>query len=206
GNPLGPGLHQLGLETGRDGLLYVPAGYRPDRPAPLVVMLHGASGDARGGIDPFLALADEAGLLLLAPDSRRATWDVILGDFGPDVQFIDRALRHVFERYLVDPDHIAIEGFSDGASYALSLGLTNGDLFDSIIAFSPGFLAPGDLTGSPEVFISHGVNDEVLPISRTSRRIVPSLERRYDLQYEEFDGPHVVPADMAQMAVRRFLS
>ncbi|HEX2149099.1 MAG TPA: phospholipase, partial [Actinomycetota bacterium] len=70
----------------------------------------------------------------------------------------------------------------------------------------PGFLAPGEVTGSPEVFISHGVNDEVLPISRTSRRIVPSLQRRYDLQYEEFDGPHVVPADMVQMAVRRFLS
>src|SRR5215218_10839091 len=54
--PAAPGLHQL-----TDALLYVPTGYRPDTPAPLAVMLHGAGGDARGGIDPFLPLADAAG-------------------------------------------------------------------------------------------------------------------------------------------------
>lgn len=203
--PLGPGLHQLGLETGRDGLVFVPAGYRAGVPAPLVVMLHGARGDARGGIDPFLGLADEAGLLLLAPDSRLSTWDVILGDFGPDVAFLDRALEFVFERYSVDPDRIAIEGFSDGASYALSLGLTNGDLFDSILAFSPGFLSPGKVSGSPAIFISHGTRDRVLPIDSTSRRIVPSLRRVYDLQYTEFDGPHVIPPELAREALLRFL-
>jgi phospholipase/carboxylesterase len=35
---------------------------------------------------------------------------------------------------------VALGGFSDGASYALSLDLTNGDLFASLIAFSPGFI------------------------------------------------------------------
>ena len=33
-------------------------------------------------------------------------------------------------------------GFSDGASYALSLGAANGDLFTHIAAFSPGFMRP----------------------------------------------------------------
>lgn len=60
--------------------------------------------------------------ILLAPDSRGRTWDFILGDYGPDVRFIDRALDHVFKRYNVHPGHIGIAGFSDGASYALSLG------------------------------------------------------------------------------------
>ncbi len=32
------------------------------------------------------------------------------------------------------------QGFSDGASYALSLGVPNGDLFTHIVAFSPGFM------------------------------------------------------------------
>jgi len=56
-------------------------------------MLHGAGGDAQGGISPFLGLADGAGLALLAPDSSGRTWDVLAGGYGPDVRFVDRALE-----------------------------------------------------------------------------------------------------------------
>ncbi len=65
---------------------------------------------------------------------------LLRGGFGPDVRFIDKALSKVFGSYRIDPSHLAVAGFSDGASYALSLGLPNGDLFSHIIAFSPGFM------------------------------------------------------------------
>ena len=196
------GLHPLGLGDRRDGLLYVPDGYRPDRPAPLVLMLHGAGGVAQHGLDPFMGVADEAGLLLLAPDSRRQTWDVLVGGYGPDIDFIDRALAQTFSRFVVDPGHIAVEGFSDGASYALSVGITNGDLFTHVIAFSPGFAAPADQRGAPRLFISHGVEDNVLPIDRCSRRIVPRLRGAgYDLHYLEFDGGHWVPPEIVAEAL-----
>ena len=101
----------------------------------------------------------------------------------------------------VDPARIGIGGFSDGASYALSLGVANGDLFTHVLAFSPGFIAPAVRRGKPRIFISHGTRDEVLPIDRTSRTIVPDLERRgYDVRYREFNGPHTVPADLAREA------
>jgi phospholipase/carboxylesterase len=143
-----PGLQPLGLEAGRDGPLYVPASHAAGRPAPLVLMLHGAGGNARGGLRFFLDRADAAGLLLVAPESRLATWDVLVGGYGPDVAYVDRALAQVFARYAVDPSRVAVEGFSDGASYALSLGLTNGDLFTHVLAFSPGFAAPETPRGS----------------------------------------------------------
>jgi predicted esterase len=204
--PEAPGLHQLGLDSRRDGLLYVPAGYRPDNPAPLVVMLHGAGGNARGGIEPFLPLADDAGLLLVAPRSRAPTWDVIGSSYGADVAFIDRVLSHVFDRFAVDPGRLAIEGFSDGASYALSLGLSNGDLFTHLIAFSPGFCAPSYPVDSPKIFITHGTEDRVLPIDRTSRILWPRLEGSgYDVVYDEFRGGHTVPAEEAKRAVDWFL-
>ncbi len=199
------GLQPLGLDDKRDGLLYVPAGYQADRPAPLVVMLHGAGGNARHGLAPLLPLADAAGLILLAPDSRRRTWDIILGQYGPDIAFIDRALTHTFGHYAVDPAHIAAGGFSDGASYALSVGITNGDLFTHIIAFSPGFMAPAGQQGEPRLFISHGTRDPVLPIDVCSRRIVPQVQRAgYDVRYQEFDGGHTVPAEIAREAVEWF--
>jgi phospholipase/carboxylesterase len=202
-----PGLHALNLDPDRDALLYVPSGYRPEQPAPFVLSLHGAGGNETSGLYPLRDLADEAGLVLLSPASRQQSWDVIRGGYGPDVAFIDWALAATFARCAVDPDRLAVAGFSDGASYALSLGITNGDLFRHVMAFSPGFMVPADQRGKPRIFVSHGKKDQVLAIDRTSRRIVPQLARAgYDLQYREFDGPHTVPPEIAREALDWFVS
>jgi len=191
---------------GRGALLYVPPLYDPSRPAPLALMLHGAGGTASHGLGLLRAQADATGLILLAPASRRQTWDAIGGQFGPDVAAIDRALAHVFGRLTVDPDRLAVGGFSDGASYALSLGITNGDLFRHVLAFSPGFTAHAARHGSPRVFISHGTRDATLPIAACSRRIVPALRHAgYDVTYQEFDGPHTVPSHIAGEAMKWLL-
>src|SRR5215211_6201497 len=202
-----PGLHPLGLDRDRDAPLYVPTGYQPDQPAPFALSLHGAGGNETSGLYPLRDLADEAGLILLSPASRQSTWDVIRGGYGPDVAFIDRALVAAFARCAVDSKLLAVTGFSDGASYALSLGITNGDVFRHVMAFSPGFMAPADQRGEPRIFISHGKGDQVLAIDRTSRRIAPQLARAgYDVQYYEFDGPHTVPPEIARQALDWFLS
>ncbi len=201
------GLQSLGLSTKRDGLLYIPKNYQASQPAPLVVMLHGAGGDARGGLTPLQNLADAAGLILLAPTSVRQTWDVLYGEYGSDIILLDQALTQTFIRYAVDSHHIAIAGFSDGASYALSVGLTNGDLFTHVIAFSPGFIAPAGQIGEPRLFISHGTQDSVLPIDVCSRKIVPQVRRAgYDVLYREFDGPHTIPPAIADFALDWFLA
>ena len=201
------GLQDLDAGSGRGALLYVPAGYdAAARPAPLAVLLHGAGGAASGGLDLLRRRADATGLILLAPASQGRTWDVILGAYGPDADAIDRALAYVFTRYAVDPARVAVGGFSDGASYALSLGVSNGGLFTHVIAFSPGFMAPTRQEASPRVFVSHGTKDRVLSIDRCSRRLVPQLKRAgYDVRYREFDGPHTVPESIAQEALDWFV-
>jgi phospholipase/carboxylesterase len=180
----------------------VPTTYPARRPLPLIVTLHGASGDARGGLAPLGGMADELGLLLLAPESRQATWDVLLGGYGPDVDFIDRALTRTFDTYDVDPGRVMVGGFSDGASYALSLGITNGDVFAAVLAFSPGFSAAGRARGSPRIFMSHGKRDAVLPIDSTSRKLAPRLRRDgHEVRYVEFEGGHAVPPEIARSAL-----
>lgn len=173
----------------------------------MVLSLHGAGGNADGGLYPLRDLADEAGMILLSPASRGATWDVLLGGYGPDVEVLDRALDAAFDRCAVDPARLAVAGFSDGASYALSIGITNGDLFGHIMAFSPGFAAPAAERGDPRVFVSHGTRDAVLGIDATSRRVVRRLERAgYEVAYREYDGPHAVPPDIARGALVWFLA
>ena len=54
------GLQPLGSTKSRDGLLYVPETYQHEdgKPAPLITMLHGASGNAKGGMAYMIDLAD----------------------------------------------------------------------------------------------------------------------------------------------------
>jgi phospholipase/carboxylesterase len=185
----------------RDGVIYVPPSYGPEHPAPLVLSLHGAGGSGRRSLRRLLPLADDLGLLVLSPDSRDSTWDVVRSGFGPDVEFLDRALGLAFARYAVNPKLVVAEGFSDGASYALSLGLLNGDLFSHVIAFSPGFVLAQHRRGRPRCFVSHGTQDPVLPIEQCSRRIVRELgDDRYEVRYTEFEGGHAVPPEIARAA------
>jgi predicted esterase len=136
-------------------------------------------------------MADEHGFVILAPDSRATSWDAIRGDFGPDVEFVSAAIAATFDRVNVDAARMAIAGFSDGATYALSVGLANGDHFPKVIAFSPGFIVGAPAHGQPKFFITHGVLDSVLPIDNCSRRIVPILRNAgYDVTYREFAGGH----------------
>jgi phospholipase/carboxylesterase len=170
-------------------------------------MLHGAGGNAEHGLRILDEYAAEARTIVLAPESQKASWDIISdAQYGPDVSFIDECLEQVFSTYPIDPARIALGGFSDGASYALSLALSNGLLFRYILAFSPGFMAPVRIEGQPNIFMSHGTHDEVLPIDVCSRRLIQVL-RGHNLrtEYREFDGPHTVPVEMKRAALEFFL-
>jgi len=197
------GVQPLKLDNRRDGFIYVPKAYNPNKPAALALMLHGAGGQAEHGLSLLRQYADENNTILVAPASRAASWDIISDNsFGPDVIFIDQTLNLVFERFNIDAKHLGIGGFSDGASYALCLGLTNGDLFTHVIAFSPGFAYTLENKGKPAVFISHGTQDRVLPIDPCSRRIVPQLQRQgLKVNYQEFNGGHEIPGNISGTGV-----
>jgi predicted esterase len=200
------GAHPLGLDSQKDGFIYVPQGYESTRPAALAVMLHGAGAPAEQGLVLLRRYADDYNMIVIAPASRLYSWDIIASErFGPDVIYIDQALAYAFANYAIDPARVAIGGFSDGASYALCIGLTNGDLFTHIIAFSPGFVYTLGKNGKPAVFISHGIDDTVLPIDPCGRRIVPQLQRQgFDVNYTEFEGGHEIPDHISRRGVEWF--
>lgn len=202
------GVHPLHLNEIKDSLIYVPRDYHHTQPAPLALMLHGAGGVAEHGLSYLQHMADAFHLILVAPASKAYSWDIIAEEeFDADIMLIDQVLQHVFTHYAIDGERIAIGGFSDGASYALSVGLGNGDLFTHIIAFSPGFYFTIESKGHPNVFISHGTNDDVLPIDYCSRRIAPRLRlQKIPLVYTEFDGRHELPEAISRAAVEWFLS
>jgi phospholipase/carboxylesterase len=163
-------------------------------------MLHGAGGSPGGTLTRIAPIAESA--LVVLPASAGTSWDVLEEGYGPDIARIDAALAGLFATWPIDPQRVAAAGFSDGASYALSIAMMNGALFTHALAFSPGFAAPVRIEGKPRLFLSHGTADRVLSIDHCSRRLVPKLKRAgYPLAYLEFEGGHEVPEPIARRAL-----
>jgi phospholipase/carboxylesterase len=201
------GESRLGLSDNfRDGTLYVPKGYKDGVPMPVLVMLHGYAGAGQGARYTF-PLAEEFGVIVIAPESRDLTWGQSAPGFDADVRYIGAAYRYVAELLDVDETHVALGGHSDGAGYALSMGLAYGDVFNHLMVFSGGLMIPFRKKGKPRIFFAHGVNDVQMPIDRTSRRFVSQLKAEgYDVTNREYDGGHGVSLPVVREAFEWFLA
>jgi predicted esterase len=221
--PTAPGLFDL-----KNGAVaYIPASLPPGKRVPLLVLLHGARGKGGPMVVRFMEEADRRGIVLLAPSARGRTWDTLLnfnpyyGKFAPlnvippnnppmsyddDVARVDEAIALLLRYVPVDPDRVGLLGFSDGASYALALGLQNPQLFKSVIALAPGIAKPSWNKGPQRVLVAHGTRDRVLPFIHTQREIVPDLKRNgHDVTFRRFVGGHDITDDIAARALDFFL-
>jgi predicted esterase len=200
-SPVPAGLHSLQVREQRDTQVYIPEAASKFKKAPLVLSLHGATQGADRGISLLRAQADEIGFIIVAPASEETTWE-IEGAWGADRNNVDQSLALSFGLRDIDPARIAIAGFSDGASYSLSLGLTNGDLFNAVLGFSAGYIANGPRTGKPPVFLSHGTQDPIFPIDVTGRLLERTLkDNGYAVTFRQFEGRHTLPPDVASAAM-----
>jgi phospholipase/carboxylesterase len=191
------GLRELPA-AGDGSLLYVPRSYRPGNPMAFALTLHGCCSEAKGGLNLWFRPAKRNGIILLAPDGG-GSWSGAEGR-------IDAGLQEVFSRYAVDPEHVAVVGFSAGAGYALTLGVANGDLFTHVVAHSPGGFYQAEPQGEPQIFVAHGTEDQTIPIDASSREIVPDLRRvGYRVRYVEYPAGHRPQPHIMQRAVTWFL-
>lgn len=179
---------------------YVPADLTG--PAPLIVLLHGAGGDARNFIDEFKRQAEERRLILLSVQSNGRTWAQRKPqDDEADVANIKAAISGLAARVPFEPERTTVLGFSDGASYALSVGMAYPDLFRTIVAFSPGYaFAPRKLDTDQRIFIAHSRRDPILPAENT-RQMVKGLERAgFTPEVHWFNGGHEIDPQLKKAA------
>ena len=200
------GLHKLMLGDKLNAVIYIPSAAGRGRKISLLCLLHGAFGKDGGALSAVLAFAAQHCIAVLAPQAVGTSWDLLRGGYGPDARCIEYLLGWLVQRHTIDLERVALGGFSDGASYALSLGLRNGDLFTDIIAFSPGFVHLDDPIGQPRIFISHGSGDTVLPLNCGQEAALRLSREGYVVHFEQFAGGHLVPAKIVDIALTRFLS
>ena len=214
---------RLDLPAGESRLANRSIVYRPatfaEGPRPLPVNLHGHSQSPDEFIRLFERWADRCDAILIAPVAEKITWDIIATAqeletratrpsrppmrFGNDTRRIDKDLGELFRLAPIDAKRVALLGFSDGASYALSLGLANPDLFPWILSFSPGFAVwPDEVALKQKVFIAHGRRDSRLDFTNTKEGIVGTLRRGgMDVRFREFDGDHIMKGDHIREAL-----
>ena len=190
-----------------DAMAYRPtsAGVAPG----LLVLFHGAGGNAARFITLFQAEADRRGLVLLSIQSTDMSWDIVRSEAAPpgraptvrpgvDARRTNAAMAALFAKVGIDPARIVAAGFSDGASYALAIGLANDHLFTGIASLSPGFVRKTGKQRRQRIAIAHGKADQVLPYANA--RDIASLLRGngYAVNFADFDGGHGVdPATLA---------
>jgi phospholipase/carboxylesterase len=202
---LPPGKHVLPVGRAGYNLLFVPTGLDPATPAPLVLALHGAYQVGPEMLEALRRTAERRKFLLVTPTSVEFTWDIAHGGFGKDDRVIDHTLMYAFQYAWSDPARIACLGMSDGASYALTIGLLNGDFFSDVIAFSAGMMKPARLVGRPRIYMSHGTHDTVLPYSGAEKMAAALKDAHYDVVFQSFDGGHEMKQECVDAALDRFL-
>ena len=157
------GLRETGIEEEHDGLLYVPESYNPKKASPLLIMLYGKGVAANHGIDPLRAFSEKTGTILLSTEAQNGNWDLLVkGKFGADLNLIDEALSDLFALYQVDSEKVAIGGFGEGATYALSIAAANADLFTHTLAFAPTSSNIPHLETLPPAFVAAAANGELV--------------------------------------------
>jgi phospholipase/carboxylesterase len=180
--------------------LYVPEYYTADRAWPLVMALHGGSGNGRGFLWSWLRDARSFGVILVAPTAIGSTWALMGEDI--DTPNLARILDLARARWNIDPERLLLTGMSDGGTFTYLTGLQGDAPFTHLApvsaAFHPVLLAfadQGRLRERP-IHIVHGRLDWMFPVqlAREARMALEGAGAR--VTYREIaDLSHTYPRE-----------
>lgn len=149
----------------RQFLLHVPPMYKPEEPAALVLVFHGAGIGAERFVDysRFSKVADREGFLIVYPEGLNEVWNPSPG--SRDVQFIRDLIDHLQRRCSVDPDRIYASGHSNGGGMVDRLACELADRIAAVGTISGAYQSSGQCSPSRPVpvFAIHGTADTIIP-------------------------------------------
>jgi phospholipase/carboxylesterase len=181
--------------------LYVPEYYTPDRAWPLVMALHGGSGNGRGFLWSWLRDARSRGAILIAPTATGNTW-ALMGD-DTDTSNLAQILDSVRSRWNIDPERMLLTGMSDGGTFCYVTGFESASPFTHLApvaaTFHPLMAEMADaerLRGLP-IHIVHGRLDWMFPVQVARQTQQALAAAGADVVYRELDDlSHTYPREM----------
>jgi predicted esterase len=205
---------EVRVENGESrALLLTPDRIDPERLYPLVTVFHGAGRREEKLAQAYRGEPGARDALFLIPRSHYPTWDLIKADDRPDLDFLEWAYDLIYRRYPIDPERQGLIGYSDGASYALSVGLSNPGIFRAVMGWAPGFLVldPARISEQdpkPAVLLEYGTHDQLFPFERVAIPMRERLERMgYAVHFRvDEGGRHWPSGDFQPEALDWFFS
>ena len=195
-------LHDHNEAGSRGGFsLYVPEYYTPDRAWPLVMALHGGSGNGRGFLWSWLRDARSFGAILVAPTAIGSTWALMGEDV--DTPNLTRILDLARARWNIDPKRLLLTGMSDGGTFSYVTGLEGSSPFTHLAPVSATFhplmaeIADAERLRGLPVHIVHGGLDWMFPVqmARQTRQLLSAAGA--DVTYREIeDLSHCYPREI----------
>ena len=146
--------------------------------------------------------------MLIAPASKGQTWSILRSEQDLDLESVNFALGEAYKRCTIDRRRIAVGGFSDGATYALSLGVSNGDLFPAVMALlARRRSSPASRSASPASSSRTARSTRCCRSSSAGDAVVQKLRAAgYPVTYRRFRGGHEASTATSAAAVRWFLA
>lgn len=191
--------------------LYVPEYYDPAQACPLVVAMHGGSGNGGAFLWSWVREARTRGLIVIAPTAKGSTWSLMEPEVdGPN---IDRLVDQVSADWNIDPKRLLLTGMSDGGTFTYVLGL-RGDCRFTHLAPVAGVFHPMMMTfadanrvrGLP-IRIVHGTQDWMFPPEIAQGAVRALQQAGADVSYREIaDLSHTYPRDENAALLDWFLS
>ncbi|MHC4339651.1 MAG: carboxylesterase family protein [Planctomycetota bacterium] len=109
---------------------YVPAGYGPEQPAPLLLVLHGAGADGRDEYRRWQELADAMDMIVVAPSESGENQGYAFTSRERTAGL--EVLRWARRRFNIDERRVHLTGISRGGHMTWDLGLRHPDRFASL--------------------------------------------------------------------------
>ena len=185
-------------------VLLTPSKIDPDRKYPLFTVLHGAGRQDKMLVKACRDEPDHRDAFFLVPRSVEPTWDLIVGGERADLDFLEYAYDLIYRRYPIDPQRQVLIGYSDGASYALSVAISNPRIFEAALCWAAGFVmfdgtfvAPEDR--KPEIYLEYGTHDQLFPFEQIALPMKENLARAgYSVKFSVDEGGRHWPSGAFQ--------
>src|ERR1019366_7252380 len=181
--------------------LYVPEYYTPDRAWPLVMALHGGSGNGRGFLWSWLRDARSRGAILVAPTATGGSW-ALMGE-DTDTPNLARILDIVGGRWNIDPTKLLLTGMSDGGTFCYVTGLESTSPFTHLAPVAATFhplmaeIADAERLRGLPVYLVHGRLDWMFPVQVARQTQQALAAAGADVTYRELDDlSHCYPREM----------